>query len=690
MFSLLGMVVFSGFLVASYLYKQPPQSAGGKQKASAVQKQSGKTTASGAQNMLAPVVAEPVHETFAQEETDVDHYLKVSGVGLGLAVAGHLLFPPLGLLSLPIIGYATLMVFEDAHNHLKKKKLHISVLDSTAICVGVATGSYVLSGVANMIYLGSLKMLYKTRNKAHNKLADIFSGYKPVVWLLKDGAEISIPLEKVSKGDLIVVNAGEMIPIDGVIVDGVAGIDQHILTGEAQPEEKTIGQKVFAATMVISGRITICVEKTGPDTVASNITVILDKTDDFVSHLQTQSERLANASVAPTIGIAGASLLAAGPMSAWIVLSSNFSEVMRLTVPMTMLNYLHIAASNGLLIKDGRSIEQFNNVDTVVFDKTGTLTLDQPHVGAIYPNNGFTESEVLYYTASAEYRQTHPIAKAILTAALKRRVELPNIDDACYKVGYGISVNLNGKLIRVGSRRFIREENISIPASFERVEQTANAKGYSLIYSAMNESLCGVIELRPTLRREAKQVVRNLKKRGMKVYILSGDRVGPVKNLADELGVDDYFADTRPEDKSGVIEELQQSGRTVCFVGDGINDSIALKKAAVSVSLQDASHIAIDCAQVVLMNKNLTQLLYAFDLAERFNTNQKTGIAAGTVIPSVICMGGAMFFGFTVTAALTIYIASVAIGVTSSIFPLLTEDESKEQSKAHKHERCLS
>lgn len=679
MFLITGMVIFSGFLGASYLYKQATQGGGVKQKPSSVQKKSNKTPESADQSQLEPDVMEPVDKTYAQQEVDVDHHLKVSGVGLGMAVAGNLLFPPLSLLSLPLIGYTTLMVFEAAIDSVKKKKLHISVLDSTAIFVGLVTGCYVLSGVANIIYIGSLKMLYKTRNNTRNKIADIFSGYTPVVWLLKDGAEKSIPLNEVCKGDLIVVNAGEIIPIDGVIVDGVAGIDQQMLTGEAQPEEKTIGQQVFAATMVISGRITICVEKTGSDTVAANITVILDKTDDFISHLQTRSERFANASVAPTIGVAGVSLLAAGPMSAWVVLSSNFSEVMRLTVPMTILNYMHIASRNGLLIKDGRSLEQFNRVDTVVFDKTGTLTIDQPHVGTIYPNNGFTESEVLFYTAAAEYRQSHPIAKAILTAALKRRVELPDIDDAHYKVGYGISVNLNGKLVRVGSRRFMREENISIPASIAQVEQTANAKGYSLIYSAVNEALCGVIELRPTLRREAKQVVRSLQKRGLKIYILSGDHMGSVKNLADELGVDDYFADTLPEDKSRVIDELQQSGRTVCFVGDGINDSIALKKAAVSVSLQDASHIAMDCAQIVLMNKNLTQLLYAFDLAERFDTNQKMGISTGTVIPSIICMGGAMFFGFTVTGTLTIYVASVAMGTISALFPLLTEGKSKEQ-----------
>ncbi len=675
MLSMLSMLIFGSFVGASYLYKEVSRGTINKKGSQKPQTKPAKDQATIPEISAVSVDCQPVRDLYIQEEIDVDHYLKVSSLGLGFAVVGNLIFPPLTLLSLPIFGYSTLIVFEDAYNSLKTRKLRISVLDSTAICAGIATGSYMLSGVANVIYIGSLKMLYKTRNKTHKKLADIFSGYMPVVWLLKDGVEISIPLEKLRKGDLIVVNAGEIIPIDGSIVDGIACIDQQMLTGEAQPEEKTTGQPVFAATLVIAGRITISVDKTGSETVAANITGILDKTDDFISHLQTRSERLANASVAPTIGVAGLSLLIADPMSSWVVLSSNFSEVMRLTVPITMLNYLNIASHSGLLIKDGRSFEQFNKIDTVVFDKTGTLTHDQPHVGAIYPSNGFTENETLYYTAAAEYRQSHPIAKAILRAALSRRIEMPFIDDAQYKVGYGICVNLDGKLVRVGSRRLMREEKISIPMNFEVVEQSAHAQGYSLIYSSVDDTLCGVIELRPTLRREAKHVVRSLQQRGMKVYILSGDHEGAVKNLAMELGVDDYFADTLPEGKSQVIEELQHSGRKVCFVGDGINDSIALKKAAVSVSLQDASHVAMDCAQVVLMNKNLTQLLYAFDLAERFDTNQKMGISGGTVIPSVICMGGAMFFGFTIAGTLTIYVASIAMGVTASLFPLLNESQ---------------
>jgi Cu2+-exporting ATPase len=670
MIHLLGILLFSGSLGAVYTAKR---AVGDKAKPTGVpgieQPSDSVPVPQDLQALVPTKTAKAA--TVAEEEAVVDHYLKVSGVGLGLAAIGHLLYFPVGLFSLPVLGYTTMVIFEDAYKGLRAKQLCISLLDATAVCVGVGAGLYALSALEGLLYFAAIKTLYQTRNKTKKKLTDIFSGRPPVVWLLKDGVEIQVSLEQIYKGDRIVVNTGETIPIDGVIENGIAGIDQHILTGEAQPEEKTVGQQVFATTWVISGRITVCVEQTGADTVAAHITKILDNTDDFVSTLQTRGELLANRSVVPTIGIAGLSLLTTGPVAMGVVLSSNFSEVMRFAMPLTMLNYLHIASNAGLLIKDGRSLEQLPKVDTVVFDKTGTLTMEQPRIGMIYPGEGFTDHEVLYYTAAAEYRQSHPIAKAILETALRHGVELPTIDDAQYQIGYGICVNLDGKKVQVGSRRFMLQENISLPPNLENVEQTAHVQGHSLIYTALDNVFCGVVELRPTVRPEASEVVRRLQQRGLKVYILSGDHEGPVKTLADELGMDAYIAETLPEDKSRIIEELQQSGKTVCFVGDGINDSIAMKTAAVSVSLQDASQVAMDSAQIVLMGKNLSQLLSVFDVANRFDNHQKLAVGATVAAPSLLCMGGAMFLGFTVANSLVFYIASVIMGAGSSMLPLV-------------------
>jgi heavy metal translocating P-type ATPase len=608
-----------------------------------------------------------------EEQNDSDHYLKAAGVGTGLAVLGNLLYPPLGVLSLPVLGYSTAIVFENAIDGLQEKELRISLLDSTAICIGVGLGYYALSAMASMLYLTSLRVLDQTKDKADKRITDIFNDHPPNVWLLKNGVEISVPLKEISQGDQIVINTGEVAPVDGVIRQGIASIDQQMLTGESQPEEKTVGQKIFATSLVIAGRIIVDVEKAGADTVAAHITHVLAQTDTFISNLQTRSEQLANASVAPTIALSGLALLTQGPAAMAVVLSSNYSEVMRFSVPLSMLNHLRLASRSGLLIKDGRSLEQLAKVDTVIFDKTGTLTLDQPHVGTIYPCENFSENDVLFYTATAEYRQTHPVAKAILDMAIKQGLDLPKIENSQYRIGYGICVNWEQRTIYVGSARYMRQEGIALPHDFEQTEQQAHEQGYSLIYTAINGILCGIIELRPTVRQEAAQVIRRLQQRGLNVYILSGDHKGAVKSLAKDLSVDGYIAETLPEEKSQVIEKMQQEGKKICFIGDGINDAIALKKATVSVSLQDASHIAMDSAQILLMNKNLLQLLDAFDLASGFTSNQKIFINVGTVAPSLISMGGAFFAGFTVANAVVLYCVSITMGAGLALLPLLTK-----------------
>jgi len=617
-----------------------------------------------------------------EPEEDVDFLLKVSTFGMGFAFAGNLIFPPVALLSLPLVAYSSSSVFESAYRTLREKTLRISILDSLAIFVGVIYGYYSFSAIADFLYVASMKILKETRNNAQKKFIDLFGGRPPQVWLLKDGIEISVPLEKINIGDLIVVNTGEIIPLDGIIEEGIAQIDQRLLTGEGQPEEKIAGQPVFATTLVVAGRVTVRVEKTGADTVAAHVTQTLINTDDYISLIENRSENFANQSVIPTLALGGVALLLRNPRTMLVTLSSNFSEIMRLTMPLSMLNYLHVASDAGLLIKDGRSLEQLLKVDTIVFDKTGTLTLEQPHVGNIYPIGEFSEREVLYYTAAAEYRNTHPIAQALLDAAAQQEIDLPSVDNAQYTIGYGIRVNLAGRDVCVGSARFMRRENIIVPDYLKTIEDNAYEQGYSLIYTAVDNSLCGIVELHPTLRPEAREVIQQLRQKGLAVYILSGDHIGSVKKIAMQLGVDNYIAETLPEQKSHVIEELQQSGKTVCFVGDGINDAIALKKAAISMSLQDASHIAIDSAQIVLIRRDLRQLLEAFTLAKRFNENQYFGLFAGTVIPSVICMGGAIIFSLSIPTMFSLYWTSSAIGMGSAMYPLLENKLSKKQRKS--------
>jgi Cu2+-exporting ATPase len=276
---------------------------------------------------------------------------------------------------------------------------------------------------------------------------------------------------------------------------------------------------------------------------------------------------------------------------------------------------------------------------------------------------------LLAYAAAVEDRQTHPIARAIVSAAKAKGLALPAINDARYEVGYGIKAWIDGHLLRVGSDRFMALEQILLPPEVATLQAVAHGQGHSLVMVALDDELAGIIELEPTIRPEAGAIIADLHQRGKQVYIISGDQAEPTRNLAARLGIDDYFANTLPEAKAGHVERLQAAGRKVCFVGDGINDSIALKKAQVSISLRGATSVATDTAQIVLMDTTLNQLPMLFDLAGQFDTNMKSGFAAA-MIPGFLIIGGVFLAHMGIIGSMMLYNASLAAGVGVAMLPL--------------------
>jgi Cu2+-exporting ATPase len=398
-------------------------------------------------------------------------------------------------------------------------------------------------------------------------------------------------------------------------------VDQHRLTGEAQPVEKTIGDSVFAATLVLGGRLRVRVEKSGDDTTAAKIADVLKQTVEYeVDHLRAQFASVEH-TVWPMMAGGLFGWLVAGPVAGAAVLGSNYVVGVVPLRMITLLNALSAGSENGVLIKDGRALEALQGIDTLVFDKTGTLTLEQPHIIAIHICAGHDENEVLAFAATAEHRQTHPIALAILAEAQKRNLELPNIDETFYEVGYGLKVKLDNVELLVGSYRFMELEHIVVPTVIQTHIARCNAEGRSLVYVAVGGVLVGAIELDAALRPEALAIVGWLKQRGLELYIISGDQEAPTRRLAEELNMDGYFSNVLPEGKATLIQTLQADGKKVCFIGDGINDAIALRKANVSVSFRGATTVASDSAQIVLMDDNLEQLKLLFELAHAYDDN---------------------------------------------------------------------
>jgi heavy metal translocating P-type ATPase len=623
----------------------------------------------------------------ALAEQTVNRYLKVAAAAVAAATIG-LAIPPMKLVSGALILWAAIPVFKGAYDEaVHQHRISIRLLDSISFIGLLAGGYFLICSITAVIFHSSMKMMLKTEDRSRAILANMFGQQPRTVVVLLNGVETEIPFEHLAVGATLVVHAGQMIPIDGVISGGTAAVDQHILTGEAQPAEKGVGDRVFAATMMLAGRIEVQVQKAGSETAAAQIRDMLATTSDFRSAIQVRWRHVGDQTVMPTLGLCGVALAFIGPVAALAVLNSNYVAVMKVASPLGMLNFLQRASQAGVLIKDGRALESAARVDTVIFDKTGTLTETQPHLGAVHLLDVMTEDELLTYAAAVEANQSHPTALAILEAAALRRLVPPPLEDARYEMGYGIEARIAGRLVRVGSARYMDMQGIAMPDSFQKRRDAIQAKGASMVYVAIGSALQGALELRPTLRPEAKDVIAQLKKRKLKLHIISGDQAAPTEALATEVGIDHYFAEVLPQDKSRLVEELQQQGRRVCFVGDGINDAIALKKANVAVSLRGASSLATNTAQIILMDETLRQLPKLFETARDYDTNLKTLITT-TFVPGVASLAGVFLLGTGITTALVLFNLSMVAGLVNAIWPALQNiDESNTELPAGKGSR---
>ena len=586
----------------------------------------------------------------------------VIGVGGALVPASlYITVPASFVIMLPVYQRALESVREE-------KKVTYNVVTAVNITGIWLLGFYRPAIFAMFIYYVSEKLLLVTEDRSHKGLVAVFSKRPRTVWLLQEGNEVESPFEAVLPGDTIVVNAGAFMPVDGTVVEGLASIDQQMLTGEAQPVEKAHGDIVYASTMVLAGKLFVRVDKAGNQTVAAKIGEVLDQTASYQLALQSRGQTISNKFALPVLAGGTAALATLGPQSGLAVVNSSFGTSVRVGAPVTMLNLLSIASRNAILLKDGRSLELLSDVDTVLFDKTGTLTIAQPNVAAVHVSGDLDEDQVLTLAAAAEHRQTHPIALAILTAASERGLTLPDISDARYEVGYGIKVELEGRTVRVGSDRFMRMSNIEIPEAILAQRAASHARGNSFILIAVDDTLAGAIDLQPTIRPEVESVIAALHARGLKLMIVSGDQEEPTRRLAETLGLDRYFANVLPEGKAALVERLQSEGRAVCFVGDGINDAIALKKANVSVSLRGATMVATDVAQVVLMQESLRQLPYLFQLSDDMKRSLKLGLAAG-VIPGSINVVGVFLLGWGFFPSIILSISSVITTMGIAMYP---------------------
>lgn len=504
---------------------------------------------------------------------------------------------------------------------LAQGKIEVPVLDATAIGVSMLRGDYGTAGSV-MFLLGVGELLEEwTHKKSVGDLARSMSLNVGKVWLKKDGQEILVPSEKIVAGDEIVVLMGNLIPFDGEVSNGEGMVNQASLTGESVPVRRTLGSVVYAGTVLEEGELTILVKQTGGSSRYEKITAMIEESEKLKSGLESKAEHLADRLVPYSLGgTALTYLLTRNATKALSILMVDFSCALKLAMPISVLSAIREANQHKITVKGGKFLEAVAEADTIVFDKTGTLTKAQPTVAEVV---SFSETkspdELLRIAACLEEHFPHSMAKAVVDAAREKYLDHEEMHSKVeYIVAHGISTTINGKKAIIGSYHFVFEdENSIIPEGMEEKFRHLPEE-YSHLYLALEGVLAAVICIEDPLRPEAAEIIRQLKKTGLKkIVMMTGDSERTAKAIAKKVGVDEYYAEVLPEDKANFVEKEKVEGRKVIMIGDGINDSPALSAADVGIAISEGAEIAREIADITVAADDLAEILVLRMLSNR-------------------------------------------------------------------------
>jgi heavy metal translocating P-type ATPase len=499
-----------------------------------------------------------------------------------------------------------------------ERRLNIDVLDTLAISASVLQGNPLAGCIVTwLIKLGDWirDLTAAGSRRAINELLEFQS---KSAWVLRNGTVEAIPASQLQAGDLVVVYPGEMISVDGEIVDGHATIDQKTITGEGLPVSKGVGEAAFAATVIRDGQITVRALRVGAATTAGQIVHLVESAPIGDTRIQNHAERLADRLVTPTLGLAVGTAALTGDFNRFLSLVIvDYGTGIRVAAPTSVLSSMTHAARAGIIIKSGGHMERLAGIDTVVFDKTGTLTRGAPAVIDVIPfQNHITPNHLLGLAAAAETRLQHPVAEALRARARALAVNVPACDETKYRIGLGVEGQVNGYYMHVGNERFMRQSEIRVDmAALDR--GALDEKGYSCLYIAVDGQLAGLVPYSDQIRDESRSVVRTLHAMGIKnTIMLTGDNAVVARAVCRDIGLTRHFADMLPADKADIIQELQRDGKRVAMVGDGINDSPALSFADVGIAMKHGAEVTHESADIILMEDSLWKLVKAVEISQ--------------------------------------------------------------------------
>ena len=526
------------------------------------------------------------------------------------------------------------------------RRLEVEVLDALSIGVSLLRGDFGTAGsVMFLLNLGSLLEEW-TRKKSLDDLARSMALNVDKVWVRSQGTEVLVPLTKVRSGDEVVVRSGNMIPLDGTVLEGEAMVNQAALTGEAMPVCKAEGSTLYAGTVVEEGECIFIAKSEGGSNRYDKIVAMIEESEKLKSSTENRALVLADKLVPWCLGATVVTyLLTRNVTRAISCLMVDFSCALKLSMPLAVLSAMRECGSYHITVKGGKYLEALSQADTIVFDKTGTLTRATPQVVEVVPFSGCNEREVLQLAACLEEHFPHSMANAVVRAAKERGISHEEMhSEVEYIVAHGIASRVGGERVVIGSHHFVFEdEKCTIPAA-EQQKFDALKPAYSHLYMAASGQLVGVICISDPLRPEAAAVLNGLRALGIRnTVMMTGDSERTAAAIAKQVGVDRFFAEVLPEDKANFVQQAKAEGHTVVMIGDGINDSPALSAADIGIAINSGAAIAREIADVTIKADSLEELValkaIANSLQKRVHANYRFVLTFNSALIALGALG---------------------------------------------------
>lgn len=526
------------------------------------------------------------------------------------------------------------------------RRLEVEVLDALSIGVSLLRGDFGTAGsVMFLLNLGSLLEEW-TRKKSLDDLARSMALNVDKVWVRSQGTEVLVPLTKVRSGDEVVVRSGNMIPLDGTVLEGEAMVNQAALTGEAMPVRKAEGSTLYAGTVVEEGECVFIAKAEGGSNRYDKIVAMIEESEKLKSSTENRALVLADKLVPWCLGATVVTyLLTRNVTRAISCLMVDFSCALKLSMPLAVLSAMRECGSYHITVKGGKYLEALSKADTIVFDKTGTLTRATPQVVEVVPFSGCNEREVLQLAACLEEHFPHSMANAVVRAAKERGISHEEMhSEVEYIVAHGIASRVGGQRVVIGSHHFVFEdEKCTIPTA-EQQKFDALKPAYSHLYMAASGQLVGVICISDPLRPEAAAVLNGLRALGIRnTVMMTGDSERTAAAIAKQVGVDRFFAEVLPEDKANFVQQAKAEGHTVVMIGDGINDSPALSAADIGIAINSGAAIAREIADVTIKADSLEELValkaIANSLQKRVRANYRFVLTFNSALIALGALG---------------------------------------------------